>query len=178
MFQRLRDSQPSALRKIIPIQGDIVSKNLDINSEEEALLVNNVSVVFHCAATLKLDAELKDAVEMNTTGTARVLTLAKKMKNLKAFVHLSTAFCSADLPKFEEKVYDSLNDPKDVMDIVRWMKNDILVQITPHLIKPHPNTYTYTKRLAETLVANELKNIRVAIVRPSIGKESFDHPNF
>jgi hypothetical protein len=38
------------------------------------------------------------------------------------------------------------------------------------LIGPHPNTYTFTKRLAERLVSNEFPNIPLVIVRPSIGK--------
>lgn len=56
------------------------------------------------------------------------------------------------------------------MRTAKWMSKEALVKATPTLIKPHPNTYTYTKRLTETLVANEHKNMRVAIVRPSIGK--------
>lgn len=36
------------------------------------------------------------------------------------------------------------------------------------MIAPHPNTYTFSKRLAERLVANEFKNLPVCIVRPSI----------
>lgn len=49
------------------------------------------------------------------------------------------------------------------------MKNDALEVATPSIIAPHPNTYTYSKRLAEKLVADELENMRVCIVRPSVG---------
>lgn len=56
------------------------------------------------------------------------------------------------------------------MEVARWIKNDVLIQATPELIKPHPNTDTYSKRLAETLVAAEHENMRVAIVRPAIGR--------
>lgn len=48
------------------------------------------------AATLKLEANLKDAIQFNTTGTKRVLDIARKIKNLEILLHLSTAFCCCD----------------------------------------------------------------------------------
>lgn len=33
----------------------------------------------------------------------------------------------------------------------------------------HPNTYTYTKNLAETIVLQNVSKLPVCIVRPSIG---------
>lgn len=61
-------------------------------------------MVFHLGATLKLEANLKDAIDLNTGGTAKIIDISKKIKNLKAFIHFSTAFCSADLDVFEERV--------------------------------------------------------------------------
>jgi nucleoside-diphosphate-sugar epimerase len=37
------------------------------------------------------------------------------------------------------------------------------------LIAPHPNTYTYTKRLAEYLVGSQYPDLPVVIARPAIG---------
>lgn len=56
------------------------------------------------------------------------------------------------------------------MKIAEWMDAKTLDQITPNLLHPHPNTYTYTKRLAEILVRNEYPNLPVVITRPSIGE--------
>lgn len=104
MFERLRNSQPTAIKKIVPLCGDVVTDDLGLSAADLDLLAERVTVVFHFAATLKLEAKLKDAIEQNTAGTARVLDVAKRIKNLKAFVHLSTAFCSADIDVFEERV--------------------------------------------------------------------------
>ena len=60
--------------------------------------------MFHFAATLRLEAPLKEGLEMNTKGTLRVLAIAKRMKNLVSFVHLSTAFCYPDHGRMAEKV--------------------------------------------------------------------------
>lgn len=53
------------------------------------------------------------------------------------------------------------------------MRDKALEDATPQIIHPHPNTYTYSKRLAEILVAEEYPNLPIAVVRPSIGKIRF-----
>lgn len=104
MFHRLRKLDPDAIKKIVPCHGDVITEGLGLSEVERKLLIDNVTVVYHLAATLKLEAKLKDSIEMNTAGTEKVIALGKQIKNLKAFIHLSTAFCSADIPEFKEKV--------------------------------------------------------------------------
>lgn len=104
LFQRLKKSQPEAYKKIVPLHGDVNTDGLGLNKSDLQKLIDDASVVFHFAATLKLEAKLKDAIEQNTAGTQRVIDVAKQIKNLKVFIHLSTAFCSADIEEFEEKV--------------------------------------------------------------------------
>lgn len=170
MFQRLRETQPNAYKKIIPLHGDINIENLDLNENDENQLIENIDIIFHCAAILRLEAELKESVTMNVLGTKRVAELAKKVKKLKLFLHLSTTFCSSDIEVFEEKVYPCHHDPNDIIRIIEWMDRESINKITRDLIKPHPDTYTYTKRLGEVLIARESNHMRVVIVRPSIGK--------
>lgn len=69
---------------------------LGLSGELIERVTRDTSIVFNFAATLKLDANLKDAVQMNTTGTKRLLELCKGMKKLECLVHLSTAFCYCD----------------------------------------------------------------------------------
>lgn len=106
---------------------------------------------------------------MNTTGTKRVLDVCREMKNLEAFLHLSTAFCYCDQEVLLEKVYDCPHEPEDLIRCAEWMDAKTLDKITPNLLNPHPNTYTYSKRLAEILVQKEYPNMPVCITRPSIG---------
>lgn len=124
------------------------------------------------AATLKLEGNLRDAIDMNLMGTQRALNVAKEMKQLEAFVHLSTAFCNCDQEVMYEKVYDFPHKPEDLMRLAEWMDVKTLDAITPDLLKPHPNTYTYSKRLAELLVRDHYETMPVIIARPSIGKSS------
>lgn len=143
---------------------------LGLSGEQLERVCRDTSVVFHCAATLRLEANLKTAIDMNTSGTRRVMNLCRQMKNLKALLHLSTAFCNCDQEVLYEKVYDCPYNPEDLMRCGEWMDEKTLDLVTPPLLKPHPNTYTYSKRLAEILVQKEYQHLPVCIVRPSIGE--------
>jgi len=48
--------------------------------------------------------------------------------------------------------------------------------ITPKLIGDRPNTYTYTKALAEYVVQQEGARLNTAIIRPSIVGASWKEP--
>ncbi|EZA59252.1 hypothetical protein DMN91_008153 [Ooceraea biroi] len=176
LFQRVRNEKPETFKKVIPLQGDLSLENLGLTKEQRERLINEVHLVFNYAATLRLEAKLKDAVEMNLVGTERVLELVKQMKRLQLFVHLSTAFCHIDQEELGERVYDSTDDPKDIIRLIQWLDEDIIDLITPKLLHPHPNTYTYTKRLGETLVAREYPNLPCCIVRPAIVIPSYTEP--
>ena len=56
------------------------------------------------------------------------------------------------------------------------MDDATLNHITPKLIGSKPNTYTYTKQIAETLLIQECGDINIAIVRPSIVTAAWKEP--
>lgn len=56
------------------------------------------------------------------------------------------------------------------------MEDDVLDTLTPYLIQPRPNTYTFTKAIAEYLLVKECGNIPCAMVRPSIVGPSWREP--
>jgi len=64
-------------------------------------------------------------------GTKRVLNLGKEMKHLQAFIHLSTAFCHVDQKEVGERIYDSSNDPEDILRLVQCLNEDTIDLITP-----------------------------------------------
>ncbi|XP_051155914.1 putative fatty acyl-CoA reductase CG5065 isoform X2 [Leptopilina boulardi] len=176
MFNRIRKQKPNVIKNVIPLQGDVTQENLGLNDDQLAIIQEEVQIIFHFAATLRLEAKLKDSIEMNTVGTKRILKLSKGIKNLVAFVHLSTAFCHVDQEELGERVYDSPDDPQDVMRLIQWLDESAIDLITPKLLEPHPNTYTYSKRLAEKLVADEHPNLPIAIARPSIVTPAWSEP--
>lgn len=82
IFNNFRNDNPNALKKVTAIEGDMGEKNLGLSASSEQKLFKEVEIVFHIAAMLKLDANLKDAVIMNVEGTLTLLNLATKMEKL------------------------------------------------------------------------------------------------
>lgn len=56
------------------------------------------------------------------------------------------------------------------------MDDEFLESITPQLLGNRPNTYTFTKALAENLLVDEAGGLPVAIVRPSIVTAAWKEP--
>lgn len=73
---------PQRLDKLVVVSGDIVEPELGISKEDQKLLCNNVSVVFHSAATVKFDEAINLSVAMNMMGTRWLIQLCKKMTKL------------------------------------------------------------------------------------------------
>ncbi|KAL1138004.1 hypothetical protein AAG570_009699 [Ranatra chinensis] len=87
---------------------------------------------------------------------------------MQAFIHLSTAFCHGDLEVLEEKLYPPPANPHDIIRSTQWMDQDVIDMITPKLLGCHPNCYTYSKRLAESLVEEYASRLPACVMRPSI----------
>ena len=55
-----------------------------------------------------------------------------------------------------------------VLYLFSWMDSEMVEALTPHLLGSRPNTYTFTKSLAENLLLQEASTLPVSIFRPSI----------
>lgn len=169
--------KPEVLEKIFPVFGDIVLPNFGLSEEHLSKVVNETQIYFHGAASLKLEATLKQNVSMNLLGTKHALDVGKRVKNLLIFMHFSTAFCIPDeMNDLQESVYDWTHDPEEILRCAEWMDEDTMNALSSKLLGPHPNTYTYTKRLAEVLVKREFGNLPSCIVRPSIVSPAYMEP--
>ena len=58
-FARIRRENPALLQKIIPVSGDITYEGLGLSPSDERILTENVSIVFHVAATIRFDEPLR-----------------------------------------------------------------------------------------------------------------------
>jgi len=177
VFDTLRSNQPEVLDKVVPVVGDIAGPGLGLGEEDLQLLVENVEVVFHLAATIRFDAPIRDSLQMNVLGVREMIKLCKKMKKLVSFVHISTAFAHCNRrDRIEEIIYPPLVHPDKVIGLMDWMSDEQLELIVPTLLDGRPNTYTYTKALAEYVLVNEAKGLPFSICRPSIVGASYREP--
>lgn len=176
LFEKLKKEQPSFKDKFVAINGDMCQPELGISQSDKELLEREIHIVFHSAATIRFDEPLRVAVEMNVLGVRKMVNLCKNFKNLEVFVHVSTAYANCDRPYIEEVVYPTPVDPQKLIDALEWMDDDMLDSITPRLIGDKPNTYTYTKQLAEDLLIKEGAGMPIAILRPSIVGAAWKEP--
>jgi fatty acyl-CoA reductase len=168
IYDRIRQTDVQLFQKLIPVSGDLMHENLGLSQDEINEICENVSIVFHCAATVKFDEILRVSVQMNLVGTQRLLAICHKIKNLISVVHASTAYANCNLKKTQEKVYDPPVHPQQIVKAIEWMPDEMLETVTPQLLGKRPNTYTFTKALAETQVIEDAKDLPVIIIRPSI----------
>ena len=93
---------------------------------------------------------IQEALQINYYGCQRVLELARECKNLEIFTHVSTCYVNCNrLGYIEEKIY---NPDADVASMVQNIMNMTVQDIKASeskLIGDYPNTYTFTKSLAE-----------------------------
>uniref|UniRef100_A0A8C6SGV6 Fatty acyl-CoA reductase n=1 Tax=Neogobius melanostomus TaxID=47308 RepID=A0A8C6SGV6_9GOBI len=176
LFEKLQDEQPDFAQKIVPVHGDLTQPELGLSQEDQNTLAENIHIIFHCAATIRFNEPLKDAMQLNVLATQKMLALGRKMKQLEIFIHVSTAYANCDRELIEEVIYPPPVDYRKLIDTLEWMDDDLVAVMTPKLIKERPNTYTFTKALAEYLIQQEAGDLNIAIVRPSIVGASWKEP--
>lgn len=79
----MKNDSPKLRHKIVAIPGDCTFPDLGLTLEDRKKIIDEVSVVFHNAATVKFDEKLKVATTINAGGTLAVINLCKEIKNLK-----------------------------------------------------------------------------------------------
>ncbi|XP_020298581.1 fatty acyl-CoA reductase 1-like [Pseudomyrmex gracilis] len=177
LFDLLRRERPTSFEKIIPISGNVSIKDLGLLPEDRKMLSEKVSIIFHVAASVRFDESLKDAIFTNLRSTRDVCILAQSMKNIVALVYVSSAFTQCDKPVVDEVFYPLENvDWKKTIHTAEKIDNEILKVFTAKYIHPMPNTYVFTKRLAENVINDFSESLPCVIIRPSIVVPSISDP--
>ena len=66
LFDLIRSERPAALEKVVPISGDCWEPGLGIGESDQQLLAENVSIIFHLAATIKFDEPIRSVKALYT----------------------------------------------------------------------------------------------------------------
>ncbi|KAK9738283.1 Male sterility protein [Popillia japonica] len=119
----------------------------------KAILINTrglqkeVEYVIHSAATVRFDEPLRKAILINTRGTVSMIDLAKEMANLK----LGTKY-----------------NYEHMISLANWFDESTLESVRSGFMEGMPNTYAFSKALAEDAVASVMDTLPIVIMRPSI----------
>ncbi|CAG9794383.1 unnamed protein product [Diatraea saccharalis] len=160
---------------MVPIIGDMELPGLGMSDEDRKTITSKATIIINAAATVKFDEKLSTSTAINVKGTKEVLKLANECRNLKAITHISTAFSNTHVKYVEEKFYEP---PMSVeaLEAVSELNDEILESILPTLLGKRPNTYCFTKAVAEEAVRTYGEGLPICIVRPSIVVSTYEEP--
>ncbi|XP_046821694.1 fatty acyl-CoA reductase 1-like [Vespa crabro] len=176
IFNKLKEMNPSAFEKVIVVKGDILKKDLGLDPIEKQILIDNVSIIFHIAANVKFNDSLRNAIFTNLRSARDICLLGEKMKKLVALVHISSTYAHCDKPCVEEKTYPAEINWRQTIETIENADDHILNILTSKYIGTLPNTYIFSKKLAENVISDFSDRLPCVIVRPSIVITTKDEP--
>lgn len=127
----LEQTSEDIFNKLVPVAGDVGEENLGLSAADRQMLINNVNIVIHSAATLDFQAALKPTVVINLLGTRRVMQLSQELKNIVSVVHISSAYVNSFLLETEEKLYSPPDDAERIIELINSHDEKELDQLTP-----------------------------------------------
>jgi len=169
-------SFPDGWRNLVQVvDADLEQPDLGMSPGDRQALQASVSHVLHCAASVEFDLPVKSALGANVEAALHMLELARGCSRLVGMVSVSTAYVSvwrngpihetlAHLPRPAEELR------RAVLDGTR-SEAELLAE------SGHPNTYTYTKCIAEHLLSARRGDVPLVIVRPSIISAAWATPH-
>lgn len=83
VFDRLKIECPKFKHRVEAIPGDCSLSGFGLTITDTQKLISNVQIVFHVAATVRFDENLKVAYQINVNATQEILNLSRQMTQLK-----------------------------------------------------------------------------------------------
>ncbi|XP_026322638.1 fatty acyl-CoA reductase wat-like [Hyposmocoma kahamanoa] len=176
VFNRLKKEVPKFRHKVVAVPADCEAAGLGLTLSDRQMLMEKVNIIFHSAATVKFDEHLRAALVTNVRAPLHLLRLARDMKGLNVFMHISTAYSNCHLPRIEERFYPCKADCETLHQMVDKLSDQEIDDLLPTILGPWPNTYTFTKALAENELRLNAGNIPLGIFRPAIVTSTSTEP--
>ncbi|KAJ9578550.1 hypothetical protein L9F63_005279, partial [Diploptera punctata] len=133
VYEKLKEMRGvDIFQKLVAVAGDVGEENLGLSPSDRKLLIDNINIVFHSAATLDFEATLKPTVSINLLGTRRVVQLCKDISRLKALVHVSSAYVNSNrIGEAEELIYPPPEDAEKVIGLAASLSDAAIEELTP-----------------------------------------------
>ncbi|KAH9637607.1 hypothetical protein HF086_014771 [Spodoptera exigua] len=168
VFSRLKEEVPKFRHKVVVVPADCEAAGLGLTLTDRQMLTEKVNIIFHSAATVKFDEHLRAALVTNVMAPLHLLRLARDVKKLDVLMHISTAYSNSHLPMIEERFYPCEANCEQLHQMVDKLTDDQLNIMLPKILGPWPNTYTFTKALAEKELRASAGGMPIGIFRPAI----------
>lgn len=161
---------------VTAVEGDMSVEDLGFADDIKEKLCKSVDIVFNIAASVSFDAPLKQNLRDNYVGAKNLLQLAMRFEKLISYVHVSTFYINSHISHVEEKVLPMNRDCEKMAELITWIPDSMCDTISPQIMENRPNTYIFTKAMAENLIQKYEGHLPIAIVRPSIVTPSWRDP--
>ncbi|CAH1708590.1 unnamed protein product [Aphis gossypii] len=176
LFKRLKHEVPKYYHKVSGVAGDCSLPGLGLSVSSRNTLINEVNIIFHGAATVRFDEHIRVAMNINVSGTRELISLARNITNLKVMAHVSTAYSNCNRLHVEEKFYDPIADYEDILKLISSKDDQTLQDMTKEIIGDLPNTYAFTKSLAEDVIRREAQDLPILVFRPTVVIATYREP--
>ncbi|CAH0404438.1 unnamed protein product [Chilo suppressalis] len=176
VFDRLKEEVPKFRHKLVVIPADCEAAGLGLTLSDRQILTEKVNIIFHSAATVKFDEHLRAALNTNVRAPLHLLRLARDIKKLDVLMHISTAYSNSHLHFVEERFYSCDVTCNQLQAEVDKMTDFEIDKALPRILGAWPNTYTFTKALAEKELRLSAGDIPVGIFRPAIVTSTWKEP--
>jgi long-chain acyl-CoA synthetase len=146
VFSRLYEDPPPATARVSAVPGDVGVESLGLAAADLDAILERVTTVVHCAASISFDLPLEEARRTNTNGALRMLGLSRELARrgrLRRHLHVSTAYVAGRYRG-------------------RFLETDL------DLGQGFRNTYERSKFEAERAIGEAADGLPVVIARPSI----------
>ncbi|KAK9879057.1 hypothetical protein WA026_003872 [Henosepilachna vigintioctopunctata] len=167
-MDRMKEVNPNFKDQVSVVPGDLLLPYLGMSEDRIQTFKDEVNIVIHCGATVRFDQKLREAAYINVRSVRNLLDISKETDILESFLYISTAYSHCPRLEIGEEFYDPPIKPDDLLKLVEMLDEKKLIEMTPIMLDEWPNTYSFTKAVAENLIKQESENLPLAIVRPSI----------
>ncbi|KAL0402769.1 UNVERIFIED_CONTAM: Fatty acyl-CoA reductase 2 [Sesamum radiatum] len=148
--------------KLIPVVGNICEPNLGMDFNSCRAIMKDVDIIIESAASTTLNERYDLLLDLNVNAPQRLMRFAKRCKNLKLFVHISTAYVNGrkeglilekPLIMGENGRKEMNNDDEDEDEMSSFPGVDLADEIslamksTSQLSSHHHQDYDVTKNL-------------------------------
>jgi fatty acyl-CoA reductase len=150
--------------KVTVVDGDLGKPGLAIDSTAQQLL-GRVTHVVHSAASVNFNLPAAEAAAANITASLNLLEVLRPTATLQRFIYVSTAYVTPNDGKGQAIPEALVPLPVPATSLYERILAGDSTDEELLAITGHPNTYTFTKCIAEHLVAERRGEIPLSIVR-------------
>jgi long-chain acyl-CoA synthetase len=176
--------------RVTIVNGDVAEPDFGIQSESLlSELKKNVDLVINSAGLIEFNPNLIDAFRSNVMGAIHAAQFVKECEK-GSLLHVSTCYVAGNisgnvpeaLPAKRAPNGEFFDGAAEIRTLQEMIQNspdkDVLKKAAIHRAKQWgwQNIYTYTKALAESVLAEEKGKIEFSVIRPSILESTLSFP--